>query len=177
ATSWRHRRDGRWRRSPQASPRRWRATARAFVGAGRLRGWRPAGSWLRAFRLRCAAIDQIERENLAVERGQTALPGRHVALPSAPDGGIDRVRIAAVDPRGIGEVRRSKLGVALAVLAMAGHAIIGEDRLAGLDPRHGHALDSVGARERADIGDHRLDIAGVEHLVAAERHHLRTAGL
>ena len=54
-------------------------------------------------------IDEIEREDLALERRQPAFPGRHVALPPAHTSCMIASAIAAVDPELVGQVRAPEL--------------------------------------------------------------------
>src|SRR5581483_4682253 len=104
-------------------------------------------------------------------RIEASAPGRHDAATSVADAIHDGRLVGRIEPDRVGEIGRAELAIALAVLAMASGAVVGEDLLAG---------GNVGARgneagQRAyEIGD-RGDLRVLEHAVAAEGRHAADA--
>ncbi len=80
--------------------------------------------------------------------------------------------VAAVEPDLVGQVGRAEVAVALAVLAVAGGAVLGEELLAGLRP-----LPRPPPRPRAsdDVVRDLADLLGRQDAVNAEGRHLRVA--
>src|SRR6185312_6975332 len=74
-------------------------------------------------------VEEIERQDLAIELRQPAFPGGHVARAPAPYRGVDGFQVPAIDPEFVGEIGRAELWVALRILAMTGHAIGCENSL------------------------------------------------
>ena len=149
--------------------------------AARQRPWSwiaPVAAPVAAHRSAPREIEQIEREDLAVERRKAALPARHVALPAAPHACRGSTRRRRHRSR-IVSVRSgaAEIGFALGVVAMAGDAIGGEHRLAGVDFRGGHVLCDGGIGKAAHVSHDVVDFGLLEHLIAAEGHHLRGPGL
>ena len=109
--------------------------------------WTARRSWPRL-----PEIEEIEGEDLALDRRQPALPGRHLALQAAPDVDVDRRsrrRHGSSTGRSGWAHRRSVLP--LAVRAVAGGAVGREHRLAGLDrcrPARLRAAGSTGSAHR-----------------------------
>ena len=106
-------------------------------------------------------------------RARTSLP-----VPLSPVIRIvDRLGVAAVDPRLVRQIRRTELDISLGIVAMAGDAIGGEDGLAGLDPRGGLILPDSGIGKASDVGHDVVELTLLEQPVPPERHHLRTPAL
>jgi len=62
-------------------------------------------------------------------------PRGHNSAAAIADGLCDRGLVAGIEPKLISEVRRAELGIALAVGAVAGGAIGGEDLCSALNDR------------------------------------------
>src|SRR5262249_41194220 len=127
-------------------------------------------------RTRGPKMEETEWSALPVRGGKTGFPGRHVPLPAAPHRGESRIQIAAVDPELVREVRGAHIRLALAILAVAGGAVVGKDFLAGPGLVRGR-IAGAGVRETSHIGDDVLDVSAGKHAVAAEGEHLRASAV
>src|SRR3546814_20026087 len=79
-------------------------------------------------------IDDVKREHLPLDGRQAVLPGGHVSPPPTIDRPIDRLPVTAVDPESVGKVRRAELRAAMAVVALPGRAVFGDDLVAAGHP-------------------------------------------
>src|SRR5215468_6262881 len=87
-------------------------------------------------------VDDIEGQDLAIDRRQAALPTRHMALPSAPHRPVDRPSISTIDPDGVCKIRSADIHLALGVFAMAGDTVLKEHGPAGCNLLGGCIGDS-----------------------------------
>src|SRR5690606_41439834 len=90
----------------------------------------------------------VERQDLDLGRRQPFVPGRHMSLTSAVNGGDDCLQVTAIDPVSVGQVGRAQIPVAFGILAVAGGAIGQKYLLSGLD---GAEIGRASCRERVSI--------------------------
>src|SRR3546814_13425428 len=121
---------------------------------------------------RSPQVEQVERENLALQLRQAVFPARHLALPSVIDRAVDRLHIAAIDPEPVAQIGCADLRHTLGVVAMTGHAVGVEYRLAVL--QRGRGAIRL-ARHRMSIGRTLHDVRPLQHPLAAPDHPPRHA--
>src|SRR5262249_42384677 len=93
--------------------------------------WLPFAALL----LRAERVD-VDRHHLDGRIIEAPAPGRHHAHTGIGDLRDDIPLLATIEPNLVGKIRCSELGIALALGAMAGRAVLGED--------HGAALRGFG---------------------------------
>src|SRR3546814_7216888 len=150
--------DAQWLAAPPPAPARWAREKSRANGAA---------SW------RAPLVEQEQGQDLAVDRAQAMLPGRHLALASLINRLVDRADVATIDPALVRQVRRAELLAAASLLAVADDAV-GREHLAPAGDGSGPAFGPGRIGQRLRIvgnGQHRV---GIEDAVAAERHHLRS---
>src|SRR3546814_7751821 len=89
-----HTPDAHWLAAPPPAPARWAREKSRANGAA---------SW------RAPLVEQEQGQDLAVDRAQAMLPGRHLALSSLINRLVDRADVATIDPALVRQVRRAEL--------------------------------------------------------------------
>src|SRR5215813_7134094 len=106
-----------------------------------------------------------DRERVDGRVVEPADPCRHHARTAVGDGLDDRSFVRAVEPDLVRQIRRAELFVALATVAMASRAVVGEDLLAYCEIG-AHAYRKAG--QRSYVVGHHNDLLLLEHVALAE---------
>src|SRR5579875_135361 len=111
----------------------------------------------------------VDREHLDGGLVESLRPGRHAAVARVGDRLDNRLLLAAVEPDTVVELLGADLDIALALVAVAGGAILRED-LGAAARRHGiGGLPGEGQHVFRDV----VDLLGLEDVVDAEARHRR----
>jgi hypothetical protein len=104
----------------------------------------------------------VSRQHLDGDRVQTRAPGGHHAIAGVGHGFGQRGAIAAIEPDRVAQLRRADHAVALAIRAVADHAVLGEDLRAALCRSARLFLPA----DDADMADHILHLRRRQDAVA-----------